>query len=135
MEPASDLKSHYQPTPSNRESALSGTNALNGTGISCLDFEGPIEALFLCEDATGSPTAQNHACKLQESDTVGGTYTDCINQRTANLTADNQAKIVTAHRTKEFVRGVITSAFTGGSSPGNVGHSVILGRKKDTSST
>lgn len=135
MQPGYDLKSHHEVKMSNKESALSGTTAANGTGIDCSDYSGPVHAMFHVEDASGSPTTQSYVCKLQESDAVGGTYTDCINQRTVTLTADNTGGIAKADRTKAFVRGVMTPAFTGGSSPANVGHSAIMGRKQNTSTT
>jgi hypothetical protein len=135
MDVATDLKSNYEAKMSNKEGALSGTTPAAGTGIDCADYSGPIFGLFHVEDASGSPTTQSYVCKLQESDAVGGTYTDCINMRTVTLTADNTAGFAKADRTKQFVKGVMTPAFTGGSSPANVGHSSIVGKKQNSSST
>lgn len=70
--------------------------------------------------ATGTPTSYTVDAKIQESATSGGTYTDVVGATITQITADSQkAEIYWNPKklTKRFFRLLVTTAFTGGTSP------------------
>lgn len=133
MQPAFDLKTHIDPVKSETTATLSGTTAVEGEAVDCEGYSGPIYAVGTAGAATGSPSAQAHVVKLQESADGSTNWGDLANQDTATLTADDACAIVRGHRTKRYVRTVCTPAFTGGSSPTNTFDSIVLGQKQNTS--
>lgn len=129
-----DQKSHLEPKVSNHDATLSGTTADNGDAIDCQNYNGPVVySTFQVAEAGGSPTAFTVTCKIQESADGSTGWTDCATQDTAVISADKGAAIVRAHRTKRYVRNVMTPAFTGGSSPSIAASSVVMGQKQSVS--
>lgn len=113
-----DLVNSLVKTTSNVPGAnLSGTTADNGDSVDCQPGEGPVHGAFQLAAATGSPDSFTVTCKLQESDTGSGNWSDLATQTSLVLDADKEAGLVRGVRTKRYVRGVMTPAFTGGSSP------------------
>ena len=92
----------------------SGAGTTNGTGQDVSTFEGMGVALL--DVNTESGTTPTLDVKLQESDTVGGTYTDIAGAVFTQVTAGAviQSIPVDLSQTKKFVRAVATE---GGTSP------------------
>jgi hypothetical protein len=112
--------------------ALSGTTAANGSSVDCDLLEGPVTLAVLTGNATGGPTGFAIAGKLQESDDGSTNWTDIANQETLSATAVATVYMLRAHRTKRYVRSVLTPAFTGGSSPTLPTCSWVTGNKRRT---
>ncbi|NBW10082.1 MAG: hypothetical protein EBR82_18845 [Caulobacteraceae bacterium] len=127
-----DLRNQLVGAPSQLpgSTALSGTTAANGSAVDCDLADGPIYGIFNTGAATGSPTSFTVTCKLQESDTSGGTYTDLVSQTTLVLSAGSTMGIIQGIRTKRYVRTVVTPAFTGGSSPTVPTSANVVGQKR-----
>ena len=80
--------------------------------------------------AAGSPTAQTLNAKLQDSDTVGGTYVDITDAAITEIAADDGVERVDVDLSgvKAFIRVVQTMVLTAGTSPTwPVKSDVILG--------
>ena len=127
MDPYVDLSTHYESKVSIDDAAVSGT-AVTGTAIDCRNYSGPIHCLFHTGAATGSPTAQAHPVKLQESADGSTGWQDLATQTNTTMTADAQAKMVRGIRTLRYVRAHADDAFTGGTSPATTISAVIMGR-------
>jgi hypothetical protein len=81
---------------------------------------GSVKAVFAQGTASGSPTGQSCACKLQESDTTtAGDFTDVSGATFTTLTANdtNSIKTFDLRPLKRYIRFVATPDFTGGTSP------------------
>lgn len=126
-----DLASHLLAKTSIVPGAsLSGTTAVNGTSVDTRGMGGPISGIFFLGAATGTPTALEVGCKLQESDDGSTGWADVYNQRTAVIDAASGVGIVQAHHTKRYVRAVATPAFTGGTSPAVPAGALVGGSKE-----
>ena len=129
---AFDYKTHTDPKVSNHDPELSGATADNGDAIDCNKYSGPIYGLACVAEATGSPDSFTVTAKLQESDDGSTSWADLSNQDTATITADKGAAVVRGHRTKRYVRMVLTPAFVSGTTPKIHASGVILGQKQNT---
>lgn len=127
-----DLANQLMGAPSQLpgSTALSGTTAANGSGVDCDLADGPIYGLFNTGAPTGSPTSFTVTCKLQESDASGSGFADIANQSTLVLSAGSTQGVIRAHRTKRYVRTVVTPAFSGGSSPTIPTSANVIGQKR-----
>jgi len=111
----------------------SAAATINGVAVDRRDFGSAVLTHF-AGAATGAPTAQTAATKLQESDTSGGTFTDVTGAAPSDLTVDDTDSSVDVDLTgvKRFVRVVTTVSFTGGTSPTlPVGAALVLGGSVD----
>lgn len=97
-------------------SELAGTTPVNGDSVEFKDHVGPVAGLFSLGSATGTPTSFTVECKLQESTTGSGSWTD-ITGASVTLTADKAVALLQGTRTKQYVRAIATPAFSGGSTP------------------
>lgn len=112
------------------ETELAGTTAASGSSVDCDNMIGSVHGLFSCGDATGSPSSFTATCKLQESDTGSGSWTDIATQTSLVLSEDGSAGIVRGTRTKRYVRAVMTPAFVSGSTPKLPATAQICGQKQ-----
>lgn len=121
-------------TPAVLLPALSRSASANGTGIDVSLYEG--SAIIVVELTNVSGTTPTADFKLQECDTVGGTYTDlgaagslvpaaAVTQVGAASSLQKLAFEVQA--TKKFVRGVLVLA---GTSPVYTCSAYLVGQKK-----
>ena len=109
-------------------SALSGTTPVNGTAKAFADAIGPVAAVFAVGDAANSPSTQAHVCKLQESANGSTGWTD-VTGASATITANATSALLQGVRTQPYVRGQVTPAFAGGSSPTNTCSAVVFAQK------
>lgn len=95
--------------------------AVNGAAVDMTEFGDGVVVISVGA-ATGTPTTQSVAAKLQESldgssgwaDIPGAAITAItVNSRTAEIRVERKKRVAS----KPFVRAVITPAFTGGTSP------------------
>lgn len=111
-----------------RQRSGAGTN--NGTGQDVSQYEGI--GLVVLDGIIESGTTPTIDVKLQESDTVGGTYTDIpgavFAQRTAAAAFNDSLKL-NLDGTKKFVRAVDVQ---GGTSPVATVGVVLIANKKYT---
>ena len=108
-----------------------GSSAINGTGVDRRNYR-YATAIVMTGATTGSPTSFTTTGKLQES-SDDSTYTD-ISGATVSLTAANKlGEINVALSDKaRYIRLVISTDFTGGSSPTvQVAGAIILGGAKE----
>ncbi len=110
--------------------ALSGTTAANGSSVDCDLLEGPVTLAVFTGAATGTPTSFTVTAKLQESDDGSTNWGDIANQETLVVNAGSSLGLLRAHRTKRYVRSVLTPALTGGSSPTIPTASWVTGNKR-----
>lgn len=105
----------------------SGTGTTNGTGQDVSNLEG--SAIAILDVTAESGTSPTLDVKLQESDTVGGTYTDvALGAFTQVTTVSGLQKLaVDVTITKKFLRGAGTA---GGTSPVYGWGLQLLGVKK-----
>lgn len=92
---------------------------VNGNVIDRLGFFDAVVHLAVGA-ATGTPTAQGAALKLQTGDAADGSdMADVDGVPIAALTADNtQSQLnVDLNPLKRYIRAVVTTSFTGGTSP------------------
>lgn len=89
------------------------TASANGTGVDVTKYEGTVMAVLDVGTVTGtSPTLD---AKLQESDTLGGTYTDIPGAAFAQVAGAAQSLVrVDVDGRKKFIRAAVT---IGGTSP------------------
>jgi len=88
-----------------------------------------------CGAASGSPTAQTVDAKLQESADGSSGWADISGASITQITADNSEgeKDADLAGAKQYIRSVVTVAFTGGTSPKiPVAATVVLGGKDRT---
>lgn len=86
------------------------TSTVTGTGIDTMGYN---DAMITLEVGTVSGTTPTLDGKVQESDTLGGTYTDITGATFAQVTASNNTqKIRLVGRTKRYIRFVGTIAGT-----------------------
>jgi len=73
----------------------------------------------MCGAASGSPTAQSHTVKIQES-SDNSTFTD-VSGASVTLDADDESLTLDIDLSgyKQYVRAVLVTSFTGGSTPAN----------------
>jgi len=132
--PLMDMKSNALYAQSIKpETELAGTTAAEGGSVDCDNMIGSVHGLFSCGDATGTPTSFTATCKLQESTTGSGSWTDIATQTTLVLDADGEAGIIRGVRTKRYVRAVMTPAFVDGSTPKLPATAQICGQKQTVS--
>ena len=114
---------------------IASSGVTSGSAVDLITAEGPV-SLLLMTGATGDATLTLD-CKLQESDTSGGTYSDItgssITQLTGSTAADNTVQFVTTgKRTKRYVKAVLT---LGGSGTISVAvAATVIARRKITGS-
>lgn len=103
-----------------------GTGTTNGTGVDVSAYEGQAIALLDVFYESGTPTLD---VKLQESDTLGGTYTDIVGAAFAQVTTTSgiQKLAVNLDATKKFVRATGTAA---GTSPSYAWSVQLIAQKK-----
>jgi len=132
MSGAFDIRNQLGGGPSQLpgSTALSGTTAANGSSVDCDLLEGPVALAVFTGAATGSPSAFTVTAKLQESDDGSTSWGDIANQETLVVNAASSVGLLRAHRTKRYVRSVLTPAFTGGSSPTIPAASWVTGNKR-----
>ena len=97
----------------------SAAATINGDGIDRLGFSSAV-LHHQCGDATGSPSAQSVATRLQHSDAQGSGFADVSPAVTLTaLTANNTdaERDVDLTGLKRYIRLVSVVTFTGGSSP------------------
>lgn len=129
-----DQKSHLEPKVSNHDPELAGTTADSGDAVDCQNYNGPVVyGLFQVADPTGSPDSFTVTCKIQESADGSTSWADCDTQDTAVISAAKGAAYVRAHRTKRYVRCVMTPAFVNGTTPKIHASSVVLGQLQSVS--
>lgn len=97
-------------------SELAGTTPVHGDSVEFKDHIGPVAGVLVLGTATGTPDSFSVACKLQESTTGSGDWTD-ITGASVTLTADKAVTVLQGTRTKQYVRAIATPAFVGGSTP------------------
>lgn len=99
----------------------------NGTGVDVSALEG--HAIAVLEAANVSGTTPTLDVKLQESDTVGGTYTDIAGAAFTQVTtvAGIQKLALEIQATKKFVRAVVD---VGGTSPVYTCGCYLIGQPK-----
>jgi len=101
--------------------AINPTNASAGTinGAS-VDRSGYLSAVLhvACGAASGTPTAQTVDAKIQES-ADGSSWSDVSGAAITQITADNSEQELNLNLSgrKQYIRAVVTVAFTGGTSP------------------
>jgi hypothetical protein len=104
--------------------------AITGIGV---DRLGADTGLFIFDAAaaSGSPTAATTAIKIQDCDTLGGTYADFLVLETAldiDAAAKHKAYLVNLEGAKRYVNMVVDTTYTAGTSPANVlAANVVLG--------
>jgi hypothetical protein len=105
----------------------SGAGTTNGTGQDVSNLEG--HAIAILDVTAESGTSPTLDVKLQESDTVGGTYTDIVGAAFTQVTTVSglQKLALEIQMTKKFVRAVGTA---GGTSPVYGWGVQLLGVKK-----
>ncbi|QDV49539.1 hypothetical protein [Gimesia fumaroli] len=113
--------------------SLSGTTPANGSSFDCDNMIGSVHGLFAVGAATGSPTSFTVTCKLQESDSGSGDWTDLATQSALVLDADGEVGIIRGVRAKRYVRAVATPAFVDGTSPTAPVSAQICGQKQTVS--
>lgn len=89
------------------------TASENGTGIDIQEYVGDITAIL--SSSAGGGTTPTLNAKLQESDTLGGAYTDITGAAFTQVTsasASTQSLTIDANSAKRFIRGVTTIAGT-----------------------
>lgn len=103
------------------------TASANGTGVDLTDYEG--ELLVILDTAAGTGTSPTLDVKLQESDTLNGTYTDIAGKAfTQVVNAASQQKLTfDVEKAKAFVRAVAT---IGGTTPSFTFNVQFVGLKK-----
>jgi hypothetical protein len=113
----------------------SAAATINGPSIDRLGFHSAVIE-HICGDATGSPSAQSVASKLQHSDATGSGFADVSPAvAPAALTAnDTEAEVnVDLSGLKRYIRVVTTVSFTAGTSPAiPVAAVVVLGGAEST---
>jgi hypothetical protein len=121
-------------TPATLLPAASRSASANGTGIDMSLYEG--NAIVIVELTNVSGTSPTADFKLQECDTVGGTYTDlgaagslvpAAAATQVGAASSLQKLAIEVQATKKFVRGVLTLA---GTSPVYTCSAYVLGVKK-----
>lgn len=96
--------------------ALSGTTAANGTGIDRSGFDS-VKILGSTGATTGTPSSFTVTYKLQDS-SDNSTFTDVSGQSFTVTAADGENYLnVNLVGLQQYIRVVMTPAFTGGSSP------------------
>lgn len=106
---------------------------VNGTAVDAGTTDDSLSLVYITGNAGDASTAI--AIKIQESDASGGTYTD-VADASASLAASATANdnlcgaISTRRRTKQYVRGVVTTS--GGGVPSVPIACHFVGRKKIT---
>ncbi len=112
-----DIGSFIKPAVGVKPTNDTGT-VLTGTGIDRTGFESCVLSVGTGA-ATGSPTAQTLDSKLQDSDTVGGTYVDIAGAAITQIAADDGVAEVDVDLSiaKAFIRVVQTMVLTAGTSP------------------
>lgn len=114
--------------------AASRSASANGTGVDVSAYEG--HAIVVVELTNVSGTSPTADFKLQECDTVGGTYTDlgaagslhaAVAATQVGAASSLQKLAVEVQATKKFVRAVLT---LGGTSPVYTCAAYLVGQKK-----
>lgn len=90
------------------------TTTTNGTGIDIKDYTGKIKVVL--DSAAGTGTSPTLDVKLQESDTVGGTYVDISGAAFTQVVGASSLQSIglEVNDRKRFIRAVAT---IGGTSP------------------
>lgn len=98
--------------------SLSGSSDVDGAALDRAGYESCV-LVVQSGAATGSPTAYSIGGRLQHSDQSGSGFVDLPSAAISALTGDNGITRVAVDlaRAKQFIRAVITPAFTGGTSP------------------
>lgn len=107
--------------------AAAATVTANGTGVDVSSFVG--QGIFLLTSAAGTGTAPLYDAKLQESDTLGGAYTDIAGAAFTQVggAASAQKIAVNLDAAKSFIRVAET---LGGTGPSFVRSVSLLGLKQ-----
>lgn len=106
--------------------------ALNGAAIDTEGF-GDGVCVISVGAATGGPSAQTVAAKLQESDSGTGSWTDITGAAITAITTDSKTAEIRIDRrkrvaSKRYIRAVVTPGFTGGTTPAiPVAATIMLG--------
>lgn len=129
--PTRDVGNAVKTVQSIKPQNQDGDGAVNGNGVDRVGFEGCVAA-FNAGAHTGSPTAVAITCKLQECDTIDGTYTDITG---ASVTIDDQNQHkelnVDLQGCERYIRAQMAVAFTGGTSPTiDIAADIVLGNPK-----
>jgi hypothetical protein len=115
--------------------SFSGSTAVDGSSV---NTEGADNALIYAygAEASGSPSAAALVVTLQESATGTGNWTNALDNtgtvigftlNCESAAAENAARIEGLNlNRKQYLRAVITPAFTGGSSPAILGYALIV---------
>lgn len=115
--------------------SFSGSTAVDGSSV---NTEGADNAVIYAygAEASGSPSAATLVVTLQECATSGGTYANALDNtgtvigftlNCESAAAENVARIEGLNlNRKQYLRAVITPAFTGGSSPAILGFAQII---------
>ena len=98
-----------------------GAATVNGIAVDTKGFAN-LMAVAEVGAAEGSPSAQTFNAKLQEADTSGGSYTDITGAAITEITADDKSAQIQllglgTGTLKRFVRIVVVTTLTGGSTP------------------
>lgn len=132
MRTAADLKTNLKNSVSLQPAVGVTAQTVNGDAVDCEASVGPVYGSFSSGSASGSPTAQSHTCKLQESADGSTGWADLATQSSLILTANKSAGLVRGTRTKKYVRCVAVIAFTGGTSPAQAIAGNVLQQKQNT---
>jgi hypothetical protein len=110
----------------------SGDGTKNGDAVDCqgISNDSVVQAAVLNGAATGSPTSYSIDWKIQESDDGSTGWTDCVQMRETQVTADETPQLLQARRSKRYVRVVAVVAFVNGSTPTiDIGAAVLLKKR------
>lgn len=100
--------------------SIATDTAVNGTEIDRHTYDMQSCVLVVgTGSATGSPSAQSVAGKLQHTATTGTGYADVTNGAITAITADDTVatKDIDCSALNRFIRVVVTATLTGGSTP------------------
>jgi hypothetical protein len=115
--------------------SFSGSTAVDGSSV---NTEGADNALIYAfgAEASGSPSAATLVVTLQESASGSGNWTNALDNTDTvigftlnceSAAAENAARIEGLNlNRKQYLRAVITPAFTGGASPAILGYALIV---------
>jgi len=109
----------------------SGDGTKNGDTVDCqgTSNDSVVQAAVSNGAATGSPSSYTLDWKIQESDD-DSTWSDCVQNRATQVTADESPQLIQARRSARYVRVVATVAFTGGTSPTlDLGGQILLKKR------